>query len=68
MKSLTDAAPGDEITVTNNSLGVAARHGQILEVEGPPERRRFTVRWEDGHETLFIPSSGTLVEDRKTGR
>lgn len=68
MKPLTEAAPGDEITVTKNSVGVAARHGEILEVEGPPERRRFTVKWEDGHESLFIPSSGTLVEDGKTGR
>lgn len=66
MKSVADAVVGDEIIVTKNAIGVSERRGEILGVEGPKERRRFTVRWDDGSETLFMPSSGTLVTEKSS--
>lgn len=63
MKSVADAVAGDEVIVTKNAVGVSERRGEILKVDGPEERRRLTVRWDDGSETIFIPSSGTLVTE-----
>ena len=40
----------------------ADREGVIAEVHGADGAPPYLVRWANGHETVFMPSSGTLVE------
>lgn len=49
---------GDRIEVTNNTLGAAARQGQVLETSVNGGLR---VRWSDGHESMFMPGSNCRV-------
>lgn len=62
------ASVGDEIVVRGHHVGDQDRHGVILEVRsadgGPP----YVVRWSDGHEGLFFPSSDATVEHPVPGR
>lgn len=60
-----DADVGDRIEVTTNTLGVPPRHGDVVERSGSSLR----VRWDDGHESMFVPSSNCRVvaADRATG-
>jgi len=55
------AKPGDEIVVDNVHSGQPKREGEILEVEERDGVVRYTVRWDDGHESMFIPGSTTHV-------
>jgi hypothetical protein len=48
---------GDRIEVTSNTLGVPPRHGEVIERTGSTLR----VRWDDGHESVFVPSSNCRV-------
>ena len=50
---------GDRIEVTTNSLGVPPRYGQVIERTGSSLR----VHWDDGHESVFVPSSNCRVVD-----
>jgi hypothetical protein len=56
------ATIGDEIVVLGHHVGDEARRGVILEVRGAEGGPPYTVRWSDGHEGLFFPSSDTMVE------
>lgn len=56
------AAVGDALIVRSVHQGDAERHGTITEVHGKNGDPPYVVRWQDGHETLFFPSAGTLVE------
>jgi hypothetical protein len=56
---------GDELTVRGIHEGDGDRHGVILEVHGPDGAPPYLVRWRDGHESTFLPSSGTKVEHRR---
>ncbi|HXY80495.1 MAG TPA: YbaK/EbsC family protein [Gaiellaceae bacterium] len=60
-KELEVVAPGDVIEVTGRRVGDTARAGEILEVLGSAARPYYRVRWDDGHETVFFPGSGTVV-------
>lgn len=51
------ARPGDIVTVEGHKVGDARRMGAVLEVLGDPGREHYRVRWEDGRETVFYPSS-----------
>ena len=61
------AQAGDIVEITGHRVGNAPRAGKILEVLGEPGERRFRVRWEDGHESLFYPSSDAVVRPARTG-
>ena len=50
---------GDRIEVTTNSLGVPPRYGRVMERTGSSLR----VHWDDGHESVFVPSSNCRVVD-----
>jgi Domain of unknown function (DUF1918) len=56
------AAAGDTLTVKAARQGEADRHGKIIEVHGQNGGPPYVVRWQDEHESLFFPSSGTVVE------
>lgn len=55
------AQVGDQLTVMGRHQGDGERHGEIIEVDGPDGTPPFLVRWEDGHDSLFFPSSDAQV-------
>jgi hypothetical protein len=64
MSRLTEArpvAPGDTIVVEGHHVGEKHRSGEIREVLGVPGHEHYLVRWEDGRETVFYPSSDATI-------
>ena len=62
---------GDRVVVESERVGQAAREGEILEVLGTASEVHYRVRWQDGHESYFFPSAGsvTIIHKRpKQGR
>lgn len=55
---------GDELIVRGRHVGDEDREGTIIEIHGEDGAPPYMVRWRDGHESVFFPSSGTLVEHR----
>lgn len=55
---------GDRLVSEGNRVGAGRRSGTVLDVIGEPGSRRYRVRWDDGHETIFLPGSDTVVEHR----
>jgi hypothetical protein len=53
--------PGDLVEITSHRVGDAPRRGEILEVLGGPGHLHFRVRWDDGRESIFYPSSDAVV-------
>ncbi len=47
---------GDRIVVESEKVGVPPRRGEVRAVSG----RLLTVRWENGQESMFVPSAGSL--------
>jgi len=60
-----DAATGDRFVIEANRVGCARRSGEVMEVLGSSPRQQFRVRWDDGHESIYIPASGCKVEHRQ---
>jgi hypothetical protein len=58
------AEVGDKIVVRGRHTGDGDREGVVSEVHGADGAPPYLVRWIDGHETVFMPASGTLVEHR----
>ncbi len=58
------AQVGDELTVKGRHQGDAERHGEVVQVDGPGGAPPYLVRWEDGHDSLFFPSSGAQITHR----
>jgi len=56
------ARVGDKLTVKGRNQGDKDRHGEVIRVDGADGAPPYLVRWHDGHESMFFPSSGTLVE------
>lgn len=53
-------AAGDLVVIAAHRVGEREQLGEILEVFAG-QRPRYRVRWEDGHESLFFPSSDATV-------
>ena len=51
---------GDRIAVESERVGLSPRTGQVIEVLGTGDGLHYQVRWDDGHESTFYPSGGTL--------
>ncbi|HEX2041292.1 MAG TPA: DUF1918 domain-containing protein [Acidimicrobiales bacterium] len=47
---------GDRIVVESEKVGSPPRRGEVTGVSG----RLLTVRWDDGDQTTFVPSAGSL--------
>jgi Domain of unknown function (DUF1918) len=62
-----NAEVGDTLTVKAVRQGEADRHGKIIEIHGQNGEPPYVVRWQDDHESLFFPSSGTVVEQHPAG-
>lgn len=55
------ASVGDRIVIEGHHVGEPVRDGEVLEVHGVDGP--YLVRWSDnGHETLFFPSSDAKVQ------
>jgi hypothetical protein len=52
---------GDELVVDSVEVGTPPRSGTILEVLGERGSEHYRVRWHDGHESVFFPSSTAHV-------
>jgi hypothetical protein len=63
-------SPGDRIGVDSQKAGEVPRQGTILEVIERDYGTSYRVAWDDGHESTFRPTAGTVhpVEagDRQT--
>jgi hypothetical protein len=51
---------GDRVNMESERSGQSPREGVILEVLGAGEGAHYRVRWDDGHETTFYPSAGSI--------
>jgi Domain of unknown function (DUF1918) len=47
--------------------GDEERHGVIVEVHGEEGSPPYLVRWRDGGESLFFPSSDAVVQHHPAG-
>jgi hypothetical protein len=65
VKERRDVKPGDLVVVSGHRVGESERLGEILEVLDPGPRQHYRVRWEDGRETIFYPSSDAVVRPGK---
>ena len=52
------AKTGDRIVVDSAHVGQPRREGEVLEVvPGDGDSEHYRVRWDDGHESTYFPSS-----------
>jgi hypothetical protein len=56
------AQVGDELVVKGRHVGDPDRTGVIIKVIGEAGGPPYLVRWGDGHESSFYPTSGTVAE------
>ena len=56
------AEVGDKIIVRGHHIGDEDRRGVITEVHGKDGAPPYLVQWDNGHESVFMPSSDSVVE------
>ena len=56
------AQVGDQLVVKGRHVGDPDRTGVIIEVIGQAGGPPYLVRWSDGHESSFFPTSGTVAQ------
>jgi hypothetical protein len=56
------ATAGDRLLVHGKNVGLADRHGEIIEVRGDNGAPPYLVRFSDGHERLVFPGPDCVVE------
>jgi hypothetical protein len=64
------AKSGDRIVVESPHVGQARREGEVLAVvpgEREHEGEHYRVRWDDGHESIYFPSSDCRVVGSSPG-
>ena len=59
---------GDVLIVEGRNTNATARKGEILEVLGEPSHPHFSVRWDDGHETIFYPAHDVTLRHAQAHR
>ena len=52
---------GDVIVVDGRHVGDTRRVGEVLAVLGDAGHPHFSVRWDDGRESIYYPSSDAVV-------
>jgi hypothetical protein len=52
------------MTIEGHKVGDDRREGEILEVLGEPGHEHYSVRWQDGRETLFYPSNDATIRPK----
>jgi len=53
---------GDLVIVEGHRIGESRRIGEILERLGEAGHEHYRVRWDDGHESVFYPSSDSTIQ------
>jgi hypothetical protein len=61
-ESVMKAQVGDELVVKGRHVGDHDRTGVIIEIRGEAGGPPYLVRWNDGHESSFYPTTGTVAE------
>ena len=61
------ATVGDRLHVRSNTVGEADRTAVIVEVRGEGGAPPYLVRYPDGHESLVVPGSDSVVEHPPSG-
>jgi hypothetical protein len=59
---MMQAKVGDTLVVKGHHLGDKDREAVIIEVRGANGAPPYLVRWHDDHESVFYPSSDTVIE------
>jgi hypothetical protein len=60
---------GDRLHIHGRSVGQAEHSAQIIEIrERRDEQPIYTVRYDDGHQTLICPGPDTVVEHQTACR
>jgi hypothetical protein len=59
---------GDRVVMESERIERPPRKGEILEVLGAGDGIYYRVRWEDGHESEFFPSAGSLTIVHKANK
>jgi hypothetical protein len=62
-----NAAVGDRLVVHGHRVGQEDRRCEVIAVQGRDGQPPYRVRWSDGHEGLFFPSSDSEVERPAAG-
>jgi hypothetical protein len=62
------AQAGDVIVIEGHHVGESRRTGEVLEVLGEPGREHYRVRWDDGSESVFYPSSDATIHRGESRR
>lgn len=57
-----EARVRDRVIVESNKVGGGRRDGEVVEAVSGPSGQHYRVRWDDGHETTFFPSSDARVQ------
>jgi uncharacterized protein DUF1918 len=55
-----DVRVGTRIAVETERVGQPEREGEVLEVVRHDDVVAYRVRWDDGHESIFTPSVGSV--------
>jgi hypothetical protein len=68
--TMTEGKAGDRLLVDSERVGRAGRGGEILEVLTTAAGVHYRVRWDDGHESTFFPSAGSvkIIEATNAGK
>jgi Domain of unknown function (DUF1918) len=59
---------GDRVIMESERIERPPRKGVILEVLGAGEGIYYRARWEDGHESTFFPSAGSITIVHKANK
>lgn len=59
---------GNRVIMESERIGRPSRQGEIVEVLGAGEGTHYRVRWDDGHESTFFPTAGSVTIVHKTGK
>jgi hypothetical protein len=57
---MEQAKIGDRLSMESERIGQSAREGVVVEVLGTGEGAHYRVRWDDGHESTFYPTAGSV--------
>jgi hypothetical protein len=60
-KQRNEWKPGDVLIVDGRSVNDIPREGEILEVLGESAHPHFSVRWDDGRESIFYPADNVTL-------
>jgi hypothetical protein len=60
------AKVGDRVSFAAKKVGQPPRVGVVRTVTKGISGVRYSIKWEDGHESVMAPGAGTIVVDGKT--